>query len=260
MSLRLIPYRVLRKLGMTPVCKRETQDDFDWGVYPSHYQSELAEIQKSHTLKLSSRDYVFSNGNLILERNILPLHPNHRLLYETILQLQPKSVMEIGCGGGDHLYNLMILLPQIELHGCDLSPEQLSALRRRSPDLKADIRVWDISLPHSALLPVVDLCYTQAVIMHIKTGNGHLLALANLFKIATKHVVLMENWMSHDFLSDIQMLYDKKMIPWLDLFCYYRSSPELNNSPHLMVISAHRLDYEPLTDYRLLVGPLLNVK
>ena len=50
--------------------------------------------------------------------------------------------------------------------------------------------------------------------------------------------------------------HDKKMIPWLNLFCYYRNSPELG-IPHLMVVSAHKLlDYEPLTDYRILLDPL----
>ena len=248
--------RFIRILKRNTVSEKQVRDDFDWNTYHDHYKAELAEIQKVHTLKLSPGDYVFCNGNLRLQGSILPLHPNHRLLYETILLLLPKSVMEGGCGGGDHLYNLMILSPQIELYGCDLSSELLALLRQRSPQLKADVRQWDITLPHSTQLPIVDVCFTQTVIMHIKTGNGHLVALANLFKIATKQVVLMENWTQHNFLSDIQMLWDKKMIPWSDLFCYYRNSPEYNR-PHLMVVSATKIDFEPLTDYRILLDPLV---
>jgi hypothetical protein len=91
--------------------------------------------------------------------------------------------------------------------------------------------------------------------MHIQRGNGHLVALANLFKIATRYVVLMENWSSHNFLGDIQELFKRKMIPWSDLHVYYRVSPELNR-PHLMVASALPVEYEPLTDYSTLLDAL----
>jgi SAM-dependent methyltransferase len=227
-------------------------DDFVWKRYHYHYQAELAEIKKSHTQVLLPGDYAFSGNTLSLQKDILPLHPNHRLLYETVLQLNPGSVLEIGCGGGDHLYNLSILAPSIVLYGRDLSTEQLSFLQRRHPELKADIGQLDITLPFSSLWPVVDLCFTQAVIMHIHTGNGHLVALSNLFKMATTYVILMENWRSHDFMESIRDIYDKKMIPWGDLFFYYRFSPELNK-PHLMVVSAEKLDYEPLTRYDILL-------
>jgi SAM-dependent methyltransferase len=248
--------RALDRLGKVIAQRRSHQDDFDWGTYPSQYALQLSEIQRVHTVKLSPSDYFFSNGKLTLQRDILPLHPNHRLLYETILQLQAKSIMEVGCGGGDHLYNLMILSPQIQLHGCDLSTEMLALARQRSPDLRADMQLLDITLPNHTLLPLVDLCFTQAVIMHIKGADRHLVALANLFRIATRQVVLMENWSQHDFLGDIQMLRGKGKISWHDLFFYYKASPELNR-PHLMVVSAHPLDYPSLTDYRILLNPLL---
>lgn len=227
-------------------------DDFEWRRYHYHYQAELAEIKKSHTQVLSPGDYAFSGNVLSLQKDILPLHPNHRLLYETILQLTPSSILEVGCGGGDHLYNLQILAPFISLYGRDLSTEQLSFLRRRHPELKADIGLIDITLPFSSLWPVVDLCFTQAVIMHIHTGNGHLVALSNLFKMAIKFVVLMENWRSHNFMESIQNMFDKKMIAWGELFFYYRFSPELNK-PHLMIVSAVKLDYEPLARYDILL-------
>jgi SAM-dependent methyltransferase len=259
MPLRKILHSGLRKLeaAFDPNVEvgDELADDYDWGIYSSRYESELAEYEKKYTFRLSEGDCEFSKGALALQKNILPLHPNHRLLYETILQLQPRSAMEIGCGSGDHLSNLAILAPQVELYGCDMSSDQLTLARRRWPNLRADLRKLDITLPHSALLPIVELCYTQCVIMHIQRGNGHLVALANLFKIATPYVVLMENWSSHNFLGDIQELYKRKMIPWSELHCYYRVAPELNR-PHLMVASARPLEYESLTDYSTLLDTL----
>ena len=236
------------------ILKREKiRDDFDWQLYHYHYLGELAELQKLPTQKISKQDYVFESSNLILRKNILPIHPNHRLLYKTILQLQPKSVMEIGCGGGDHLSNLNILYSELNIFGCDLSEEQLSFLKKRSPHLSDQVKKLDITLPHSSQTPVVDACYTNAVIMHIKTGNGHFVALSNIFKIATKYIVLMENWTAHNFMNDIKFLWEGGMIPWNKLYFYYRRAPEYGNKPHLMVISAEPLSYEPLTNYDILL-------
>jgi SAM-dependent methyltransferase len=231
-------------------------DDFDWRSYNREYRGELKVIEKQHTLRLASGDYLFEGGALRARSARLPLHPNHRLLYETVLQLAPKSVMEVGCGGGDHLHNLALLAPALEIHGADRSEEQLRFLRERSPHLRADLRQLDATLPFSEGLPRVDLCYTQAVIMHIKTGNGHLVALANLFRMAARQVVLMENWRSHSFVGDVRFLHDRRMIPWKELHCYFRRAPELGGRPHLMVASATRLDYEPLGEDRVLVSAM----
>ena len=228
-------------------------DDFDWRIYSREYRSELQAIEREHTLRLGPGDYSFENRSLRSRSAILPLHPNHRLLYETLLQLAPRCVMEVGCGGGDHLSNLALLAPGMKLHGADRSEDQLRFLHERSPGLQADLRQLDVTLPFSEGLPRVDLCYTQAVIMHIKTGNGHLVALSNLFRMAARQVVLMENWRSHPFVADLRFLHGRRMIPWSDLHCYFRRAPELGGRPHLMVVSASRLDYEPLEDDRILV-------
>jgi SAM-dependent methyltransferase len=227
-------------------------DDFDWRAYSTHYAEELKEVEKDHTTRLSPQDYRFADGRLTQQSSILPLHPNHRLLYETLLQLQPASVLELGCGGGDHLYNLSILAPQIQVAGVDRSIEQLTLLERRSPGLRAVVSQADITCPLPASLSPVDIAYTQAVIMHIQTGEHHLTALANLFEIATKQVVMIENWERHPFLEDIRRLHAQGRIPWKSLHFYFRRAPEFGDKPHLMVISAVPLDYEPLEDYNAL--------
>ncbi|TYQ26996.1 class I SAM-dependent methyltransferase [Pseudanabaena sp. UWO311] len=232
------------------------QDEFEWNSYNSHYRSELDEIQKVHTLRISSEDYSFINNFLVSSKGILPLHPNHRLLYETILQLSPRSVIEIGCGGGDHLHNMSILSSTIDLYGCDLSEAQIDYLRERNPNLRASIQRFDITLPFSSLLPLVDISYTQAVIMHLKTVNNHLIALSNLFKLAKNQVILMENWSNHNFKSDIEFLFNNGMLPWTNLYFYFRRAPELNNHPHIMIVSCSKLDYEELLDYKLLLQNL----
>jgi SAM-dependent methyltransferase len=232
------------------------QDDFNWQSYNYQYQKELRKNQQTDSLKLNPGDYSFENDKLVKIRDIVPLHPNHRLLYETVLLLKPQKAAEIGCGGGDHLFNLNLLMPQIEICGYDLSIEQVSFALERSPNLKEKILEFDITMPFSSKLAQVDLVYTQAVIMHIKTGNGHLVALSNLFRMACKQVVLMENWTQHPFLEDIQFLFEQGMLAWKQLYFYFRRAPEIQNRPHLMVVSSELLPFEPLKSYTQLVDSM----
>ncbi len=233
---------------------REITDDFDWSSYSLHYRGELAGISKEHTLVLREGDYAFRDGALSQARaGILPLHPNHRLLYETVLQLSPKSVFELGCGGGDHLANISLLMPGVALHGIDISTQQLSLLRKRHPGLAASLTAFDAKQPFPADFPQVDVAYTQAVLMHIQTGDGHVIALENLFRTARKQVVLMENWSRHAFVEDIRRLYASGKIPWPQLHLYSRWSPEFKR-PHLLVASSAKLHfYEKL-------GPLQSLE
>lgn len=236
--------------------QNSSEDDFNWKTYNDHYKGELRDIQKTNTLLLTPGDYSFENNSLIKSKDILSLHTNHRLLYETVLILNPAKSIEIGCGGGDHLFNLNLLMPKTELNGCDRSIEQLNFALQRSPVLKGKTFEFDITMPFSSKLPQVDLAYTQAVIMHIKTGNGHIVALSNLFKIASKQVVLMKNWKNHPFLDDIQNLFDQGMLPWKEIYFYFRRAPETGNKPHIMVVSSEPLPFEPLTSYAQLIDAM----
>ena len=198
-------------------------------------------------------DYQFEGGRLRRLSNRLPLHPNHKLLYETVLDLAPQTVIEFGCGGGDHLFNLSILAPDISLYGRDLSDNQLKFLRQRHPALQADLQQLDVTQLLQTGGLAVDVAYTQAVIMHIKTGESHIAALTNLFKISKKQVVLMENWTTHPFLEDIKRLEQEKKLPWANVHYYYRRSSDQGEKTTIMIISAVPLGYEPLIDYGTLL-------
>jgi len=233
-------------------------DDYDWAHYSSEYQAQLSQLEKVHTLKLRHGEYSFVDGELLQRSESLPLHPNSRLIYETILQLHPSSVMEIGFGSGDHLYNLMILSPETRLYGCDRSQIQVDFAKQRSPSLRADLRVIDASDQESmASLPRVDLCFTNAVLMHIR-GKRYMTALTNVFRIASKHALLMENWTRHDFMMDIKSLHERRILPWSQVHFYYRISHEYGR-PHLMAVSTELLNYPLLTDYCTLVKPLIEI-
>lgn len=227
------------------------KDDFYWDDYNSLYRVEVRENERSYTGRITRGEFDYVDGVLQASQDVRPLHPNHRLLYETILQLQPASVIELGCGGGDHLHNLHVLAPAVELHGIDRDAKQLAYLRERHPDLHADVRLADATLHLPVAVKDVDLAYTQAMVMHLQDGNGHLVALTNLFRVARKHVVLMENWRRHPYVDDVRDLHVRGIIAWPDLHFYYRDSPELRR-PHILIASTEELDYPILNDFAIL--------
>mgnify|MGYP001578254926 FL=1 len=93
-----------------------------------------------------------------------------------------------------------------------------------------------------------DVAFPQAVIMHIHTGDAHLIALENLFKMAKKYVILYESMKNHPFLDDIKKLHLEKRISWNNIFFYYRINEE-NSLPSSMICSSVKLPYLELTDY-----------
>ena len=89
--------------------------------------------------------------------------------------------------------------------------------------------------------------------MHIQSGNSHLVALSNMFRMAKKAVVLMENFKRHDFYQDIEMLFKKGMISWDQLFFYtYR----FDNKPNIMIVSNEKVDLEKLENYEELISSI----
>lgn len=113
-------------------------------------------------------------------------------------------MLEAGCGGGDHLRNLIFFNPQLDVHGVDRSEGQLTTLRKRHPILNAVVSVADLT-SDDVTLPIADVVYSQAVLMHIsETNNRFQIAINNMLKAAKSQVVLMENWTQHNFLHACQ--------------------------------------------------------
>jgi SAM-dependent methyltransferase len=213
------------------------KDDFDWDLYTIHYKAELEQMKSENLSIIKKNDYSFINNKLICNiSNGLVLHTNHHVLYETLLVLNPKNIIEIGCGGGDHLRNISTLNNQIVLNAIDRSTNQIELLKQRHPNLNVNIKVQNITDEYDISYKY-DISYSQAVIMHIK--DGHMQALENMFNVANNQVVLMENWLEHDFYDDIQMLFTQKRINWDSLYLY------INNyqSSNILIASKAKLTF-----------------
>jgi hypothetical protein len=232
--------------------QRNLKDDFDWSKYHSYYQEELKSISKVHTLVLDAESWTFIDGVLSSsEANALPLHPNHKLLYETILELNPSSALEAGCGGGDHLHNLKTLRRDLVLHGVDRSDMQLRTLFARHPNLDASTKVSDLTVS-DLMLPKVDLVYSQAVLMHISEVQDRFqIALRNLLNAAQESLVLMENWSQHDFKHHLETIMEDTP-GWKNAKLYFRKSSQ-DESIRIMIVSKKNLPYDVVSDYELLL-------
>jgi len=236
-----------------PADPRHRNDDFDWVHYTDIYGPEQADSETRHTLSLKAGDYAFDGRGLLRRGDIKPLHPGVRVAYESILRLAPKSVLEVGCGGGDHLHNLRLLSPGLRLCGCDISKSQLEFARRRHPDMDVPMQVCDITRPGDEInLPRVDLAFAITVIMHIQTEDYHKTALSNMLRQAERQVVLFENWTRHPFLDDIRSLAESGRLAWENLHIYYHVC-EGTTGPHAMILSRTPLSQFPeLKDYTTL--------
>ena len=225
--------------------RRDGDDDFNWSRYSTHYKGELELGARTRTLSIERGDYSFENGRLYHRSSCLPIHPNAHVLYETILQLQPQSALEVGCGGGDNLANLSTLEPSLHLRGIDISPEQLNLLTQRHPRFTGLVEVGDITQAISHI-PPAGLVFTQAVLMHIGTSHGRWeRGIKNLFHLANHHIVLMEHWTKHDYFSLLRKFTPGIDIPWPTLHLYVRSS-DGRRSPTVLIASRNQLPFEPL--------------
>jgi hypothetical protein len=233
--------------------QKSLRDDFDWNKYPLHYREELKSISRKHTLNLEVGGFSLVRGEIVLAQTAKPLHPNHRLLYEVILELQPKSIREIGFGAGDHLSNLSSLIPDSKLFGIDRSKEQFDALHARHPKLRADLSVTDITDPQMKL-ESVELSFTQAVLMHIsELNNRYFSAIENILDSTSNQIVLMENWTQHDYIGSVRRVINSKQ-NWHNAKIYFKESKQDTNV-RCMIISNLPCSFPPLlNDDQLLQG------
>ena len=196
--------------------RRFYDDDFDWDNYTSDsYARRLkGDIETEYVTKVdpSQAEIDFAAGRVSLKG--ANMHPNHQLLLDAIAYLQPNSVHEVGCGGGDHVANISRLFPGCAVSGGDRGLTQLEMAADRHPEIQNNFGLQDITMPYSSQWPSVDLVYSQAVIMHIHTAVSHLVALSNMFLCAKKHVLLVENTQCHNFVEDIMALHCGGHLQW----------------------------------------------
>ena len=253
-SFRYAWYKIISQI--TFVGKRYV-DGVNWSKYNRHYAEELHIIEKSHTTILGDYDALIDQGKIkLIDPSKLPLHPNAQLLYETIILLAPESLLEVGCGGGDHLANLNSLNPKLSLYGTDLSSNQLNFLKKRHSQKAFNLSIADIS-QKGITLPKVDLIFTQAVLMHITEKNSRFYnAMENLLNSTATNLVLIENWTQHNFFESVVNITQNNR-SW-NMYYNWLSN---NEQTSILIISKQaQPKFKPLLDYsQLLMGNQLTI-
>jgi SAM-dependent methyltransferase len=237
-------YGLIKIWSQLTLVGKRFADGVNWSAYNGHYLEELKITSKTNTLIIQKNKVSVINGKLqSIDSKMKPLILSHQLLYETILDLNPGEVLEVGCGAGDHLANLKTLIPEIKCNGVDLLQKQLDSLEVRHPRNDFELNTRDITSPN-CVLPKVELVFTHAVLMHISEKNHRFAnAIENVFESATKHIVLVENWTQHDFMSEA-LRFVEKHPEWR---IYYGKS-ELDSTARVMVISREKLRNQKILD------------
>lgn len=168
-------------------------DDFNWSTYTDehYYPQQLEIIRTNHCDLFISPSGLTYNGNEIQFND--NLHPNTKELYHIVHKLQPKSILECGCGAGISLKNLEIIAPDAEIYGVDISEKQLNMSKwftKVSDKLNQHMSVMDITkqMPDRKF----DFIFTNAVIMHLMPDRANS-ALNNMKNASNKYVYLSEN-------------------------------------------------------------------
>ncbi len=187
-------------------------DDFRWDTYTRVYKDQITyEVDPYHTTQLSKVRCAVTKGRITLFDNAKPIHPNHLLIYERALALEPVSILEFGFGGGDHLANLRLLFPRAKIGGVDIRQTQLVfALERNQTGLiNAWLDVRDMTQPNAAegIENWAEFVFSQAVVMHIHGGRRHKLFMSNMWKVSSRYILLMENWVWHNFVKDLRAMF-----------------------------------------------------
>ncbi|MGJ8571702.1 MAG: hypothetical protein ACSHXI_13475 [Hoeflea sp.] len=221
-------------------------DDFDWDTYTadSYERRLVGVVERDHQAVAKAGELSFDDATGHVTSAVRPIHPNQQAILEAIGQLKPLSVHEVGCGGGDHLANGKALYPNVAFSGADRGQTQLDLAAKRHPELASDLSLQDITMPFSRHWPRADMVYSQTVLMHIHTAVSHFVGLANMVNTANRFVLIMENQQCHNFVRDIQNLWNGGHFNW-DTMHMYRFDG--STGARTILLSKEPRDYPVLT-------------
>ena len=170
------------------------KDDNDWTSYIYDYMHQIIQVYRD-----KQNEFFFTRGDVefpIADEGLgfkVNLHSNMKEVYNTAYYLNPQSILEVGCGGCYHLKGLNIILPNSEIHGCDISQVQIDFgkwFSQLPPEIEENIFLHNVA--QKELPRQYDLVFTNAVVMHQSNVNA-ICMMMNMKKASKKYILLIEN-------------------------------------------------------------------
>lgn len=106
-----------------------------------------------------------------------------RIITEMIGRLSFESVLDVGCGQGSFLEELLLEFPKAKAHGCDVSATAVELARARIPIGQ----FWILDVEKDALDGKFDLVVCSDVLEHIPDDVS---ALRNLARMTGKNLII----------------------------------------------------------------------
>lgn len=173
------------------------QDEYIWDLYSPEYQAQIKEMLINDKQDFLITDsYEDDNGDICFNNN---LHPNWMAIYHLLYKLKPESIAEIGCGGCYHLHNINEMLPQANIFGFDLLPQQVEFgmnLCNLPKKICDSIKIVDFTKEINVERKFT-ATFTHAVIMHLSTDNA-IKFMRNMEKVTDKYIIMVEGIRNHE--------------------------------------------------------------
>lgn len=233
----------LKDIPATYTGKFKPNDEYDWTQYPGEYAKQLEEIKVNDGQEFFITDFggsisatdINNHEQLIVFKN--NLHNNWKEVYHNAFQLNPKSVFEVGVGGGYQIKNIKKILPETEVFACDITTGQIEKARvfsELSEEQMKNIRLLDFT----TWFPVdrqYEFVFSHAVIMHQGTANA-IAMLRNMARISSKYILLVEGVNNHDqwyeMVKAVLPDWDFKLTSaYIDYGILLTKSTEVDNTP-----------------------------
>ena len=117
------------------------------------------------------------------------VHPQHEWLLKKIQEIQPQSILEVGCGFGRNLAYIQKYMSGIPLSGIDIS-EKMIQQAKKMLDSSVELKVGKAeNLPYSD--DSFDLVFTHGVLMHVDPKSV-LKTMIELVRVSTSHIIMIE--------------------------------------------------------------------
>jgi ubiquinone/menaquinone biosynthesis C-methylase UbiE len=108
--------------------------------------------QKYSNLEAWLHDYMIANRALYLHAYIL----EHGKLVDILAEKEERSLLDVGCGGGQSAIHLKELYPHLQLTGIDLSAAQITRAKHRSQQKGFTIK---FEVADAESLPYIDASF-----------------------------------------------------------------------------------------------------